>query len=63
MHKLISVFQFKSQFLLIQATSSRKPIIVPGASSRKLIFVLQVSALQAILEEQIKLINWGITAS
>jgi hypothetical protein len=35
MHKLIPVFQFTSQFSLIRAPSSRKPIIVPGASSRE----------------------------
>jgi hypothetical protein len=38
MHKLIPVFQF-NQLSLIRAPSSRKPIVVPGASSRKLIFV------------------------
>jgi hypothetical protein len=32
-HKLIPVFQFTSQFSLIQAPSSHKPIVVPGASS------------------------------
>jgi hypothetical protein len=51
MHKLIPVFQFTSQFSLTRAPSSRKPIIVPSASSWKLIFVLQVFALQAVLEE------------
>jgi hypothetical protein len=35
MHKLIPVFQFTSQFSLIRAPSSRKPIVVPGASSRE----------------------------
>jgi hypothetical protein len=35
MHKLTLVFQFMSQFLLIRASSSRKPIVVPGASSRE----------------------------
>jgi hypothetical protein len=33
---------------------------LPG-SNGKLIFVLQVFALQAVLEEQIKLVNQGIT--
>jgi hypothetical protein len=61
MRKLIPVFQFTSQFSLIRAPSSRKPIVVTSASCRKLIFILQVFALQAILEEQIKLINQGIT--
>jgi hypothetical protein len=28
-HKLMAVFQFKSQFLLIRAPSSRKPIVIP----------------------------------
>jgi hypothetical protein len=36
MHKLIPVFQFMSQFSLIQAPSSRKPIVVPGASSQEI---------------------------
>jgi hypothetical protein len=35
MHKLIPVFQFMSQFSLSRAPSSRKPIVVPGASSRE----------------------------
>jgi hypothetical protein len=35
MHKLIPVFQFTSQFSLIRAPSSRKPIAVVGASSRE----------------------------
>jgi hypothetical protein len=35
MHKLIPVFQFMSQFLLIQAPSSCKQIVVTGASSRE----------------------------
>jgi RNA recognition motif-containing protein len=35
MHKLIPVFQFTSQFLLIRTPSSRKPIVVPGASSQE----------------------------
>jgi hypothetical protein len=33
MHKLIHVFKFTSQFSLIRAPSSRKLIVVPGASS------------------------------
>jgi hypothetical protein len=33
MHKLMPVFQFMSRFSLIRASSSRKPIIVPGTSS------------------------------
>jgi hypothetical protein len=37
MHKLIPVFQFTSQFSLIRAPSSRKPIVVSGAPSRKVI--------------------------
>jgi hypothetical protein len=61
MHKLIHVFQFTRQFSQIWAPSSRKPIVVPGASSQKLIFVLRVFALRAVLEEQIKLVNQGIT--
>jgi hypothetical protein len=36
MHKLIPVFQFTSQFSPNkQAPSSRKPIVVSGASSRE----------------------------
>jgi hypothetical protein len=50
MHKLIPVF-IMSQFSLIQAPSPLKPIIVPGASSRKLIFVLRVLAVRAVLDE------------
>jgi hypothetical protein len=65
MHKLKPVSQFTSQFLLTTAPSSHKPIIVPGAfflgSNGKLIFILQVFTLKAVLEEQIKLINRGIT--
>jgi hypothetical protein len=61
MHKLIPVFQFTSQFSLIRAPSSRKPIVVPGASFRKLIFVLRVFALRAVLEKRIKFVNRGIT--
>jgi hypothetical protein len=61
MHKLITVFQFMSQFSLIQAPSSSKPIVVPCASSRKLIFVLRVFASRAVLEEWIKVVNRGIT--
>jgi hypothetical protein len=33
MHKLIHVFQFTIQFSLIRVPSSRKPIVVPDASS------------------------------
>jgi hypothetical protein len=51
MHKLISIF------LLIRVPSSHKPIVVIGASSQKFIFALGVFALQAILEERIKLVN------
>jgi hypothetical protein len=61
MHILMPVFQFLSQFSLIRAPLSHKPIVVPGTSSRKLIFVLRVLALRAVLEERIKLINRGIT--
>jgi hypothetical protein len=60
MYKLIPVFRFTSKFSLIRAPSSRKPIVVPGASSRKLIFVLRVFAWRAVLEERIKLVNRGI---
>jgi hypothetical protein len=35
MHKLIPVFRFMSQYFLLPAPSSRKPIVVPGASSRE----------------------------
>jgi hypothetical protein len=35
MHKLIPVFQFMSQFLLIQAPSYHKPVVIPDASSRE----------------------------
>jgi hypothetical protein len=35
MHKLIPAFQFTSEFSLILAPSSCKPIVVPGASSRE----------------------------
>jgi hypothetical protein len=35
MHKLIPVFQFTSQFSLIRAPSSRKPIVVPGYCFRE----------------------------
>jgi hypothetical protein len=59
--KLLPVFQISSQFLFIRAPSSHKPIVVPGASSRKLIFVLRVFALRVVLEERIKLVNRGIT--
>jgi hypothetical protein len=43
------------------ASSSHKLIVVLGASSRKLIFVLRVFALRAVLEERIKLVHQGIT--
>jgi hypothetical protein len=61
MHKLIPVFKFTSQFSLIRAPSSRKPIVVPGACSRKLISVLRLFALRAAWEELIKFVNRGIT--
>jgi hypothetical protein len=61
MQKLIPVFQFTSQFSLIRAASSRKPTVVSGASSRKLIFILRIFDLRAVLEERIKLVNRGIT--
>jgi hypothetical protein len=48
MHKLIPIFQFTIQFSLARAPSSRKPIVVPGASSPKLIFVLRVFDLRAV---------------
>jgi hypothetical protein len=60
MHKLITVFQFTSQFLLIRAPSSRKPIVVPVGKKGKLIFILRVFALRAVLAERIKLVNRGI---
>jgi hypothetical protein len=44
----------------IRAPSSRKLIVIPDVNG-KLIFVLQVFASQAVLEERIKLINQGIT--
>jgi hypothetical protein len=37
MHKLIPVFQFMSQFSLIRAPSSCKPVVVPSASSREVV--------------------------
>jgi hypothetical protein len=53
-------FSIYEPIFAFRAPSSHKPIVVPGASSRKLIFVLRVFVLLAVLEERIKLVNRGI---
>jgi hypothetical protein len=48
-----------SQFSLIQAPSSQTDCCSQHLFSE--IFVLLIFTLRAVLEEQIKLLNWGIT--
>jgi hypothetical protein len=56
MHKLISVFQFTSQFSLFELLPLANRSLFASGSNGKLIFVLR-----AVFEDRNKLINRGIT--
>jgi hypothetical protein len=58
--KSLPVFQFTSQFSLIRAPSSRKPIVVPMGNG-KLISVFRAFASREFSEGRIMLVNRGIT--
>jgi hypothetical protein len=60
MHKLIPFFNLRANFPLYEVLPLANRSLFPSESNGKLIFVFQLFALRAVLEEQIKLVNRGI---
>jgi hypothetical protein len=61
-HKLITVFNLRADFRSYELLPLANRSVFPSGSNEKLILILRVFALRAVLEEQIKLVNRGITA-